>query len=89
MLEWEAAIASGMTAQADLPAWIFQGLEKITDIPKIEPVRTEALTPMYKYMINAGLLDDVNVNNMSPVQVVSKMRIFFDSMKANQGKLSI
>ena len=87
--QWESAIASGNTAQADLPAWIFQGLERITDIPLIEPIRTDALTPMYKYMINAGLLDDVNVNSMKPTQVVRKMRIFFDTMKANQGKLSI
>ena len=89
LIEWENAIANNMTKQADLPAWIFQGLERITDIPLIEPIRTEALTPMYKYMINAGLLDDVNVNSMNPIQVVSKMRMFFDTMKVNSGKLSI
>lgn len=89
---WEKKIVDarmGMESSVRLPRWLLQGLEWVTHAPKAEPKRSQTIMPLYKELQARGHLDDVNLNKMTPVQVVRKIRILVDELKASQGQLSL
>ncbi|MEZ4827960.1 MAG: hypothetical protein R3C61_17005 [Bacteroidia bacterium] len=83
LVKWENAIAArkqGVYSPTQVPAWIMQGLEWLTHAPKEEPARSQTIMPLYRHMEASGLFADVNVNNLKPEQVVSKLRLFVDEI---------
>ncbi|MEM6800933.1 MAG: hypothetical protein AAF696_05985 [Bacteroidota bacterium] len=89
---WEKKIVDarmGMESPVRLPRWLLQGLEWVTHAPKAEPKRSQTIMPLYKELQARGHLDDVNLNKMTPVQVVRKIRVLVDELKASQGQLSL
>ena len=87
LIDWETAVAEkslGFEITTDLPAWLLQGIEWITHAPTEEPLRSQTIMPIYRHMEDAGMLDDVNQNSMTPTQVVEKLRLFVDEAKSTQ-----
>ncbi|MCB0841210.1 MAG: hypothetical protein KDD99_31290, partial [Bacteroidetes bacterium] len=85
--EWENGVAAkklGFESETDMPKWLLQGIEWLTHAPKEEPVRSQVIMPVYRYMKNNGILDDVDQTKMSPTQVVEKLRVFVDEVRASQ-----
>ena len=92
LIEWEkgvAALQKGKKLSVDLPNWILQGIEWLTQTPPQEPTRSQIVMPIYRYMKAAGHLQDVNVDNMTPQQVVRKLRIWVDELKAGKGTFKV
>jgi hypothetical protein len=87
LIEWEHGVAAeqlGLESDVALPKWLLQGIEWLTHAPKAEPVRSQTIMPVYRYMKNNGVLSDVDLNKMTPVQVVQKLRVLVDELKAAQ-----
>ncbi|MCB0844271.1 MAG: hypothetical protein KDE26_13540 [Bacteroidetes bacterium] len=87
LIEWENGVAAkklGFESETDMPKWLLQGIEWLTHAPKEEPVRSQVIMPVYRYMKNNGILDDVDQTKMSPTQVVEKLRVFVDEVRASQ-----
>lgn len=87
LARWEQAIASrrrGTSSNTAIPAWILQGLEWLTNAPSEEPVRSQTIMPLYRHMEASGYFSDVNVNSMTPEQVVAKLRLFVNEMKTEK-----
>ncbi len=90
LIEWEQAIEAmerGEIPRIKLPAWILQGLEWLTHAPAQEPVRSQTIMPLYRHMKYAGHLSQVNMNSMTPAEVVATLRIFVDEMKQKKGQI--
>lgn len=90
--QWEKKIVDGrmgIESPTRLPRWLLQGLEWVTHASKEEPKRSQTIMPLYRELEFRGHLDDVNLNQMTPVQVVRKIRILVDELKASDGQLSM
>lgn len=90
LVEWEKeliASRSGRTAEVALPTWLLQGLEWLTDAPSEEPERSQVLMPLYRHMKNSNYFADVNLNKMTPGQIVAKLRMLVEDAKQNQATL--
>ncbi|MEM7367500.1 MAG: hypothetical protein AAF587_02795 [Bacteroidota bacterium] len=90
LVEWEnelIASRSGRTAEVALPTWLLQGLEWLTDAPSEEPERSQILMPLYRHMKNSNYFSDVNLNKMTPGQIVAKLRMLVEDAKQNQATL--
>lgn len=90
LIQWEETVSAmerGAIPRTKLPAWILQGLEWITHAPSHEPERSQILMPLYRHMKYAGHLDQVNMNSMSPADVVGIIRVFVDEMKEKKGRI--
>ncbi|MEL6252479.1 MAG: hypothetical protein AAFR87_10760 [Bacteroidota bacterium] len=90
--QWEKKIVDGrmgIESPTRLPRWLLQGLEWVTHASKEEPKRSQTIMPLYRELEYRGHLDDVNLNKMTPVQVVRKIRILVDELKASDGQLSM
>ncbi|MDW3652182.1 MAG: hypothetical protein R8P61_34220 [Bacteroidia bacterium] len=90
--QWEKKIVDarmGIESPTRLPRWLLQGLEWVTNASKEEPMRSQTIMPLYRELEFRGHLDDVNLNQMTPVQVVRKIRILVDELKASDGQLSM
>lgn len=88
---WEALITEGKVSvkqDAALPGWLLQGIERLSHAPKREPLRSEIIQPLYRYLKYNGHLDDVNERDMTPVEVVKKMRLLVEEAKAGRINLN-
>lgn len=89
---WEKKIVDarmGIESPQPLPRWLLQGLEWITHAPKTGDKRSDMIMPLYRQLEQRGHLDDINLKQMTPVQVVRKIRILVDELKATNGHLSM
>ena len=89
LVQWEKgmkALAQGERLTTDLPNWLLQGIEWLTHAPTVEPARSQTVMPIYRYMKEAGHLKDVKLDDMTPQQVVQKLRILVNEVKAGTGK---
>lgn len=90
LIEWENTVTvmeRGGIPRTKLPAWILQGLEWLTHAPSHEPERSQILMPLYRHMQYAGHLSNVNMNSMSPADVVRILRVFVNEMKERKGQI--
>lgn len=90
--QWEKKIVDarmGIDSATRLPRWLLQGLEWVTHAEKAEPKRSETIMPLYRQLESRGHLDGINLNQMTPVQVVRKIRVLVDELKASNGQLSM
>ncbi|RMG29372.1 MAG: hypothetical protein D6730_03995 [Bacteroidetes bacterium] len=90
LIQWEEAVAAmemGFGADTPLPGWVLQGLEWITHAPTEEPGRSRTIMPLFRHMQVQGYFQDVNLQDMSPAEVVQKIRLFVDEMKISNGRI--
>lgn len=86
--EWENALIAtrqGRNPEVAMPTWLLQGLEWLSDAPSAEPGRSQVLMPLYRFMKDSNYFTDVNLNKMTPGQIVAKLRMLVEDAKIGNG----